>query len=474
MAGITAYGAYIPIYRLSRGEIARVWGGTSGAGEKAVANFDEDSLTMAVEAAIDCLGNIDRHLIDGLYFASTTPPYREKQSASIIAAALDLRRDIFTADFTDSLRAGTCALRAALDAVNGGSARRVMVSIADCRLPAPNSEFELLFGDGAAAFLVGDADVILNIEGAYSLTSEFIDTWRLEHDVYPRAWEDRFILDEGYLKILPQAVSNVMAKSGLTATDFNRVVLYAPDARRHMQVARSLGFDVKTQLQDAMFTTVGNTGAALAPMMLVAALETAKPEDRILFATYGDGGDAYVFRVTPQIKNLGERRGIKRHLASKLTLSSYGKYVHFRNLMTWEPEKRPPEYSSLTSYWRDRKEILALIGHRCRKCGNIQIDFPVQHICSWCQAQDDFEPVRLSDKKGVLFTFSMDERARILDLPSIMCVVDIDGGGRFFAQMTDREPEKIKVGMPVELTFRNLHSGMGVHNYFWKVRPIRC
>jgi 3-hydroxy-3-methylglutaryl CoA synthase len=474
MAGITACGAYIPIYRLSRDDIARVWGGGGGGGEKAVANFDEDSLTMGVEAAIDCLGSSDRSLIDGLYFASTTPPYREKQSASIIAAALDLRANIFTADFTDSLRAGTSAFRAALDAVNSGSARQVLVVVADCRLPAPNTEFEMLFGDGAAAFLVGADDTILDIEGASSLTSEFIDTWRTERDIYPRTWEDRFILDEGYLKILPQTVTSLLKSRGLTAKDFSKAVFYAPDARRHTQAARSLGFDAKTQLQDAMFNTVGNTGAALAPIMLVAALESARSGDRILFATYGDGGDAYIFRVTPRIEKMAGKRGIKRHLESKLKLSGYGKYVHFRSLMTWEAERRPPEYSSLTSYWRDRKEILALIGNKCRQCGQIQIDFPRQHICSWCQAQDNFEPVRLSDKKGVLFTFSMDERARILDLPSIICVVDIDGGGRFFSQMTDREPDKIKVGMSVELTFRNLHDGMGVHNYFWKVRPVRC
>ena len=102
MAGIVSYGAYIPIYRLSRDEIARAWGGGGRGGEKAVANWDEDSLTMGVEAVIDCLNNMNRELVDGLYFASTTPPYREKQSASIMAAAADLRRELVTADFTDS------------------------------------------------------------------------------------------------------------------------------------------------------------------------------------------------------------------------------------------------------------------------------------------------------------------------------------------------------------------------------------
>src|SRR3972149_3068886 len=141
-AGIIAYGAYIPIYRLARAEIAKVWGG-SGRGERAVANSDEDSLTIGVEAGIDCLRGIDRQTVDAVYFASTTAPYREKRSASIIATALDLRRDVASADFSNSLGAGASSLKAALDAVNAGSARKALVIVADCRIPAPNSGFEM-------------------------------------------------------------------------------------------------------------------------------------------------------------------------------------------------------------------------------------------------------------------------------------------------------------------------------------------
>ena len=106
MAGISAFGAYVPRYRL--GAETDSW---EFAGQRSVANFDEDSVTMAVAAAIDCLKDHEREAIDGLLFASTTPPYAEKQCASIIATALDLRRDIFTADITDVLRAGTTALK---------------------------------------------------------------------------------------------------------------------------------------------------------------------------------------------------------------------------------------------------------------------------------------------------------------------------------------------------------------------------
>ena len=116
MVGIAAYGAYIPRYRLGADTV-----GWNSRQERAVANFDEDSVTMAVAAGSDCLARRDRSLIDGIVFASTTPPYAEKQCAAIVAAALDLRNDIFAVDVANVLRAGTSALLTALDAVASGT-----------------------------------------------------------------------------------------------------------------------------------------------------------------------------------------------------------------------------------------------------------------------------------------------------------------------------------------------------------------
>jgi len=471
MTGIVSYGAYIPIYRLSREEIARAWGSGTRQGEKAIANWDEDSLTMGAEAAINCLSSLDRELVDGLYFASTTPPYREKQSASILAAAADLRTELITTDFTNSLRAGTSAVRAALDAINAGSAKRVLVVASDCRLPAPASEFESIFGDGAAALLFGDAEIAVSFEGSYSLTSDFIDVWRTERDTYSRTWEDRFILSKGYQQITKQAVDGLLKKYKLKPGDFSKAVFYGPNARSHSALARTLGFDPEIQVQDPLLNTVGNTGAALAMMMLVAALEEAKPGDRILWASYGDGADVFILKVEDNIEKLRGRRGVKHHLSSKMMLSSYETYIRFRNLMEWEPEREPPPEGSLNVLWRERNAILRGHGHRCRQCGHVQ--FPMQRICMWCQAKDEFDEVRLSDKKGALFTFSMDERAVVPVLPNVLCAVDLEGGGRIYSQMTDRDPGKIEVGMPVELTFRKVNEAAGIHNYYWKIRPVR-
>ena len=471
MIGIKSFGAYIPVYRLSASELARAWGGRGGRGEIAVANYDEDSITMAVEAAIDCLNGIDLAIPDGLYFASTTPPYDEKLSASIVAAATDLRDELFTLDIGNSLRSGTGAVKAACDAIKGGSAKNVLVTAADCRLAPPASEFEPVLGDGAAAFLIADEDVAVAIEDSYSISSDFIDVWKRAEDPYMRTWEDRFILEHGYREKLGIAISALLKKTGLSTKDFAKVVYYAPDARSHQRMIKQLKLEPE-QVQAPMFDALGNTGAAFAPMMLVAALEEAKPGDRILWANYGDGADAFVLQVTDQIEKVRGRRGIKRHLESKMQILNYEKYVRFRNLMQGEADRRPQYISSLPMIWRDRKQVLPLHGGRCRNCGNIQ--FPIQRICAYCQAKDNYEEVRLADKTATVFTFSMDERAVEVDPPRVWTISDFDDGGRIYCTMTDRDIEKIDIGMQVEMTFRKIHEGAGLNNYFWKCRPIRA
>jgi len=319
MAGITSYGAYIPRYRLGRE--------TAGWGipiEKPVGNFDEDSLTMAVAAGMDCIEGLDRSAVDGLFFATTTSPYIEKQGASIVAAAVDLGRNILTNDITNSLRAGTLAMRSALDAIAAGSAKQIMVTVADCRMGAPGSEVEQVSGDGAGALLFGDDGVIANVLGSFSISDEMIDMWRAEGDVNIRTWEDRFVLETGYLKIVPEVISGLMQKLNMTPKDITKACYYGPNPRRHGEIARRLGLDPETQVQDPLFGKMGNTGVAYSIMLLIAALEEAKPGDKILVASYGDGADAYLLEVTKEIEKFETKRGIERNLEAKRIRQAVG------------------------------------------------------------------------------------------------------------------------------------------------------
>lgn len=475
MVGIVAFGSFVPFYRLSRSEIGKVWGKNAGPGEKAVAGADEDAITMATEAILDSLEGINREEVDSLYFATTRPPYAQKQSASIISAACNLREDICTMDCGHSLRGGTNALRAAVDAVKGGSARKAVVAAAECHFAPGDSGDELMLGDGAAALVIGDTDIVAAVEQTYSTTSDFLDVWRLPRDLYVQTWEDRFVHDMGYLRILKEAVLEATKRHGSDLKDFSKVVFNAPNERCRQTMAKSLKLDIKKQVQNPFYTEIGNTGAASSMMLLAAALEDARAGDKILFANYGDGADVFILRVTDGVERAKRQRNLMTWLNSKLMVPSYGKYMRLRNLLEWEIDRRPAPRTSLPILHRERKGLMRLIGKRCKECGHEQ--FPRTRICMWCQRDigkaESYDDVWLTRQTGRLFSYNMDLRADTPDLPNVNCVVDLEGGARFYGLMTDRDPETLHIGMPMEFTFRKINDAQGMHNYFWKVRPIR-
>jgi hydroxymethylglutaryl-CoA synthase len=472
MVGIAAYGVHVPMLRLQLAAIAgRGRKAGSGGGERAVANFDEDSVTMGVAAAANCLEGHDRSSIDALLFASTSYPYKQKQAASVVAKALDLRRDVLAADVGDSTRAGTIALRTALDTIRAGSARRVLVVASDCRVAAPRSAQEKAFGDGAAAFLVADSDVAATVEEQHSVTDAMIDVWRMDTDPFVRQWEDRFVVEHGYARNMVEAISALLQKSGRTARDVSKAVLYSPDARAVAAVAKGIGLDAKTQVQDLLFGRLGNAGAAFVPMLLVAALEAAPPGSRLLVANYGDGADAFLLGVTENVTRLRTTRGMSWGLERRSALEDYDAYLSFRNLQPSASDRRSGTGVSATVHYRDRDEDISFRGHRCRRCGTMQ--FPFQRVCFQCFAKDDFDQVRLSDRHGKILSFTFDYFADSPTPPLIVTTTEVDGGARVYLQMTDAAAKEVKLDLPVEFTFRKIHEYGGTPNYFWKCTPVR-
>jgi len=465
--GIQSYGAYVPPTRLALGAI----GGRpakEGGPERAVAWNDEDAVTMAATAAVNCLRGFDRDAVDALFFASTTYPFREKQGAAFLAKALDLRRDLRTADFSGSLRAGLDALRAAADAVAAGSARRVLVVASDCRLGAPGSGLERSGGDGAAAFLLGAGDAIATLEAFHGVSDELLDVWRGEGDRFVHSWEERFVIQEGYQPRLVQAVQGLLERCGARAGDFARVALYAPDDRSHDGVARALKLD-RGALVPPLFGRLGNAGCAFAPLLLASALEQAKPGERILVAGYGDGAAACALAVTDHVEKLEPRRGVAWHLARRRPVKSYDRYLKARSLEVgeWTPGSDPG--LSATIHFRERDEDVSFRGQRCRRCRAVQ--FPNQRVCESCYAKDDFEPLRLSDRVGKVVTYTFDFFFPTPDPPTIVTVTEIEGA-RIHLQLVNAAPEQVRLGLPVELELRRIHQVGGRPNYYWKGTPV--
>ncbi len=475
MAGIVAYGAYIPLWRLARDTIADAWGSASTGGERSVANHDQDTITMATEAAIDCLAGRQRDKVDALYFASTTSPYKEKECSTLVATAADLRTDIITADFGNSLRAGTAALRAALDAVASGAAGQVLVVASDCRIGYPRSNDEQAFGDAASAVLIGDdAEAAVMVESRHSLANELYDVWRLDRDTYVQSWEERFIIEHGYLENMERAISALMQKQSFSITDITKAVVYAPTARAQQGLARRIGIDVRTQLQDLLITNVGIAGCAHTLLMLVAALEEAEAGDRILMASYGSGCDAFLLMVTDENQPEAEdRRGVRGWTKSRRQLADYARYLSYRGLLEPRPGEPFRLFPAATTGWRERNWAIRMHGSKCNNCGTVT--FPIERICHNCRSKDNFEEVRLSDKTARVFTYTLDSLAGRSDdstVPQIGVEFDVNNA-RAYLLMTDCDPGEVRMDMPVEMTFRRFYEGAGMYNYFWKCRPVR-
>jgi uncharacterized OB-fold protein len=359
----------------------------------------------------------------------------------------------------------------AVDTVKAGSAGQLLVTASDCRMGPPRSEFDVTFGDGAAAFLIGNEDVAATIEASYSVSNELLDMWRGDTAKFVHTWEDRWVQEEGYLKVFPQVIKEFFEKFKVSPKDITKAAIYGPNPRRHAQMGKTLGFTPE-QIQDPLFTSVGNTGTASTLMMLVAALETASPGDKILCASYGDGVDILLLQVTDNIKKISGKRGIKNHLKHKMIFPSYDAYFNFRHQAA---DAESGGGLSASSIAREKEAIYPLRGTKCKVCGTIE--YPPQRVCAKCHTKDQTDSIRLSDQRAIIYTRVLDYAAPVpgYDSPSVDLLIDWKIGGRANFALTDKraKPEEVPMGMEVEMTFRKLRTAGGIHHYYWKAMPLR-
>lgn len=469
MVGIVSYGSYVPFRRLKRAAIGEVLGIPAGKGERAVASFDEDAVSMAVEATRDALKAARGAQAQALLFATTTPPYAEKLNAAIVGAAARLPLEIRAADLTGSIRAGITAILQAADAVGGG-AKNAIAALADCRLGAPEGKSEQSNGDGAASFVLGTENVIAEIEASVSFTREFLDTWRAPDERFPHSWEERFALTQAFSPLLGRAVQTVLKKAGVAPDALTKVVLDAQNPKASDEIARGMKLKPE-QMADPLALTVGQTGAAHAGLLLANVLAGAKPGDRILLAVAADGADAILFKVTEAAAKFQQPRSVGRMIESKGDVS-YGSYLKWREILPTEAPRRPdPQRPAGPPMQRSFDWKFGLIGTKCKACGLPQL--PPQRVCAKCRAVDQMEPYEFADRTAKIATYAIDRLAYSLNPPTVSAVVDFEGGGRYLIEMTDCEPDKVAIGDEVEMTFRRLFTADGIHNYFWKARPKR-
>ncbi len=434
MRGILAAAAYIPYRRLQRSEIRQVMGSGGGKGTRSVASFDEDTTTMAVEAC-RLLGR--EPAPQTLMFATATPSYLDKTNAGAIHAALRLEDSVGAFDMGGALRSGIGALRAAID-----STGPTLVAVSDMRTGLPTSGDEAAGGDGAAALLIADGDVAAEYLGGASITREFLERWRTPGDARSRAWEDRFG-ESMYVPLGEQAFEAALKDAGLTAEQVDVVCVAGMHARSVGRLAKKLD-----NASDGLSGSIGNIGTAHPLLLLVNALENSKAGQVVVLVSLADGADALIFKRTD--KELGSRRSVAEQVATASDVP-YTRFLSWRGMVTPEPPNRP-EPARVSAPAAERAEEW--------KYGLVQ-------------DSDQVSAHSLADTQGTIVTFTVDRLAYSPSPPIVFAIVDFDGGGRLPIELTDVDPDSLAVGDRVEMTFRRLTTADGIHNYFWKARPVR-
>ncbi len=472
MVGIISAGSYIPSFRLDRTELARAWGGDV-RGTRAVAGVDEDTTTLAVEAARIALRRSGKAAdVSAVYFATTAPAYTDKTNATAIHAALRLDPDAAAYDLTGAVRSGAAAVRAACDhAAAGGTALAV---IADLRGGRAGSAAESESGDAAVALLIGDGDhVIADLTATASRTAEFVDRARIDHDTAV-VWEERF--GEGRYRALAQEVAAALeSETGIDLALVDSVVIGGPHRRVLRALPKALGV-VDTAMARMIDGAIGNAGSAHTWLLLCGALEDAAAGHSVVALSVADGVDAFAFRTTDAIgawrATIAPASTVEHHTEAAGKKVDYPVFLTWRGQLRREPPRRPdptppsPPASARATAWK-----FGLVAGRCTACGVRNV--PPQLVCLSCGAVDSMSDEPMADVPAAVRTYTVDRLAFSLSPPTVFAVVDFDGGGRFQCELTDVDEDELSVGLRVEPTFRRLSTTNGLHNYFWKTRPTR-
>jgi 3-hydroxy-3-methylglutaryl CoA synthase/uncharacterized OB-fold protein len=464
MRGIVAYGAYLPYWRLERKALGDALGVPAGSGTRAVASYDEDTTSMAVEAGRAALRGRAGAPPEALYFATTDPAYLDKTNATAIHAALDLAPMAMAVDMAGAVRSAAGALRVALDA-----RAPVLVAMSDVRTGLPGGADERDGGDAAAAFLCGDDGVLAEPLGVAATTAEFLDRWRIPGDAASRQWEERFG-EAAYVPLGESALAEALKQAGVTAQTVTRLIVAGPHGRAVRRVAASAGAK-KEAIVDDLTAVVGNTGAAHAGLLLADALDRARTDEVIAVLSLADGADATVWRVTGA-RPERPTPTVANQIASAKGRVAYNTWLTWRGFLRREPPRRPdPQAPEAPPSFRHEAWKFAFTGSRCQACGTRHL--PPQRVCVKCQAVDRMTPERLADVPATIATFTIDRLAFSPSPPMVAAVIDFEGGGRYQCELTDVDPRAVAIGNRVEMTFRRPLTAGGVHNYFWKARPLR-
>lgn len=475
--GITHFGAYVPKLRLERLAIANAHAWMAPAlkaqakGARAFCSWDEDAVTMAVEAVRDGLPAHVAASLRDVWLASTTLPYDDYQNAAIVAAAIGAPQTCRTLDISGSQRAGISGLAHALESRSEG-----MLLVASERPKAkPASAQEMTYGAGAAAFRLGRDSVIAKFVGRGSAASQFADHVRGADGDFDNYWEERWIRDEGYAKLIPIAIDEALKASDLAIGDIAHIVMPSPLKGAVEAIAKRLRFG--GNVADNLGEWCGYAGAAHGLLVLSDVLARAKAGEKILVAGFGQGVDALVLETTDEIAYRSSDGGLNVCRANGVITDAYLQMASFYGEIQpdWGMRGEKAEKASLSAHARVADRLAGFVAGRCRHCGTVQfprLAYCVNPECAWPASQ--FDDHRLADEPARVLTYTADWLSYCPAPPLYVGFAQFASGARLMMEIVDVGPEGLEVGTPLRMVFRlKEHDRVrGFNRYFWKATPI--
>lgn len=470
-AGIGSWGVYLPFWRLERKDIGLALGSPAGRGTRTVASYDEDTTTLGVEAARRAVASDGGASVEELYFSTPEPAYQDKTNATTIHAALGLPQRTGAYDLVGSVRSGVAALAAAERA---GRDHPTLAVVSEVRTGLAGGGDERDSGDGAVAIAFAPAGAVAELVARAAASEEFLDRWRVPGESSSQQWEERFG-EQAYVPLAQAVFTDALKQAGITAEDVDHLVVTGLHSRAVRAIRSSLGVAEGAQAPDHS-SQAGNLGAAQLGVGLADVLERAAPGQTVVTLQLADGADALVWRTTEALPAAQARRR-QAGLATVAEQLGSGRSVPYAAFLTWrgqlrrEPPRRPePDRPGAPNMLRSEGWKYGFNAGRCLVCGFRHL--PPTRVCLRCKSVDQMAPERLADVKGVVATFAIDHLTFSMSPPTVGVVVDFDGGGRYRCELTDADAASVRIGDRVEMTFRRFYTAEGVHNYFWKARPV--
>lgn len=343
MTGIVSYGSWIPFLRLKVEEIEKVWVNVPLSklkngrrlSERAVLQPNEDTNTMAVAAgkrALRMAGAEWADDVDAIFLGTCTNPYDTRASVTVLQEALGFRKDVISADIQFGGKSGTTCMQLCYALVESGLAKQAMAVGSDTinRHTSPGYQHEYSASAGAVAVILGKQNVIAEIKGTASYSSELSDFFRLEGE--------RYIVDNnfngqpypefeiGMMAHTAGAANKALNDLGMKSSDFDYAVFQQPYGSIPFLIADRLGFTKEQVTAGVIADRIGDCGSASAMLGLANVLDNAKPGERILLVSYGfgAGADAFVLEVTSEISEHKPAKTVEELLNNK-------KYVDYAN-----------------------------------------------------------------------------------------------------------------------------------------------